>query len=83
VYHFLFIGFFILWAQKISAAVFRETPPVTNEDACDTARRMAMKEGIFGGITSDANVWAAIQRARKPGPGKKIVTIVIDSGLKP
>jgi len=39
-------------------------------------------EGIFGGITSGANVWAAIQRARKIGPGKIIVTLIIDSGLK-
>jgi cysteine synthase A len=39
-------------------------------------------EGIFGGTTSGANVWAAIQRARLPGAGKKIVTIVVDSGLK-
>jgi len=39
-------------------------------------------EGIFGGITSGANVWEAIQRARILGPGKKIVTVVVDSGLK-
>jgi cysteine synthase A len=39
-------------------------------------------EGIFGGATSGANVWAAMQRARIIGAGKKIVTIVIDSGLK-
>jgi cysteine synthase len=58
------------------------TMPVRNEDAYETARQMAIKEGIFGGITSGANVWAAIQRAREIGPGKKIVTIVVDSGLK-
>jgi cysteine synthase A len=55
---------------------------VSNEDAYATARQMATKEGIFGGITSGANVWAAIQRAREIGPGRKIVTIVVDSGLK-
>ncbi len=38
--------------------------------------------GIFGGISSGANVWAAIQRARHIGPGKNIVTVVCDSGLK-
>jgi cysteine synthase A len=58
------------------------TMAVKNEDAFNSARQMAMKEGIFGGITSGANVWAAIQRAREIGPGKKIVTIVVDSGLK-
>lgn len=55
---------------------------VKDEDAYETARLLAVKEGIFGGITSGANVWAAIQRARVIGPGKKIVTIVVDSGLK-
>jgi cysteine synthase len=55
---------------------------VRDEDAVETARRLARLEGIFGGTTSGANVWAAIQRARIIGPGKKIVTIVCDSGLK-
>lgn len=55
---------------------------VKDEDAYKTARLLARREGIFGGITSGANVWAAIQRARVIGAGKKIVTIVVDSGLK-
>ena len=55
---------------------------VSDEDARETARRLAREEGIFGGTTSGANVWAAMQRAKKIGPGKKIVTIVVDSGLK-
>jgi cysteine synthase A len=55
---------------------------VSDEDAYDTARKLARLEGIFGGITSGANVWAAMQRAKIIGSGKKIVTVVIDSGLK-
>ncbi|MGH2666933.1 PLP-dependent cysteine synthase family protein [Flavobacterium sp.] len=55
---------------------------VKDEDAYETARKLARLEGIFGGTTSGANVWAAIQRARIIGPGKKIVTVVCDSGLK-
>lgn len=55
---------------------------VKDEDAYETARKLAKMEGIFGGTTAGANVWAAIQRARIIGPGKKIVTIVPDSGLK-
>jgi len=43
---------------------------------------LARMEGIFGGTTSGATVWAAIQRARIIEPGKKIVTVVVDSGLK-
>ena len=59
-----------------------EIMAVADEDAYATARQMARKEGIFGGTTSGANVWAAIQRARIIGSGKKIVTIIVDSGLK-
>jgi cysteine synthase len=55
---------------------------VSDEDAIDTARKLARMEGIFGGISSGANVWAALQRAREIGAGKRIVTIIIDSGLK-
>ena len=55
---------------------------VKDEDAYATARKLATTEGIFGGTTSGANVWAAIQRARIIGPGKKIVTVIVDSGMK-
>ncbi len=56
--------------------------PVKDEDAYETANRLTRLEGIFGGTTSGANVWAAIQRARIIGPGKKIVSVIIDSGLR-
>ena len=59
-----------------------EIMAVKDEDAFETARRLAREEGIFGGTTSGANVWAALQRARIIGQGKKIVTIIADSGLK-
>lgn len=55
---------------------------VTDEDAYKTANDLAKKEGIFGGATSGANVWAALQRAQIIGKGKKIVTVVCDSGIK-
>src|SRR5688572_25951641 len=59
-----------------------EIMQVKDEDAYETARNLAKMEGIFGGITAGANVWAAIQRARVIGAGKKIVTVIPDSGLK-
>lgn len=59
-----------------------EIVSVKDGDAYKTARQLASKEGIFGGVTSGANVWAAIQRARELGEGKKIVTVIIDSGLR-
>jgi len=55
---------------------------VSDQDAYDTARKLARVEGVFGGATSGANVWAAIRRARMIGAGKKIVTVIVDSGLK-
>jgi len=55
---------------------------VSDEDAFETARKLARMEGIFGGTTSGANVWAAMQRARIIGAGKRIVTVIVDSGLK-
>ncbi|HYE56227.1 MAG TPA: pyridoxal-phosphate dependent enzyme, partial [Chitinophagaceae bacterium] len=59
-----------------------EIIPVSDQDAYATARRLAVEEGVFGGITAGANVWTAIQRAKIIGAGKKIVTIIPDSGLK-
>jgi cysteine synthase A len=59
-----------------------EIMSVPDQEAYEMARALARKEGIFGGATSGANVWAAIQRARIIGPGRKIVTIICDSGLK-
>ncbi|HLG41117.1 MAG TPA: cysteine synthase family protein [Chitinophagaceae bacterium] len=59
-----------------------EIVPVADKDAYETARKLARMEGIFGGTTSGANVRTAIQRARKIGAGKKIVTVICDSGLK-
>jgi len=55
---------------------------VSDEDAVNTARDLARLEGIWGGTTSGANVWAALQRAKILGKGKRIVTVIVDSGLK-
>lgn len=59
-----------------------EVIPVSDEDAYRTARQLARLEGVFGGATAGANVWAALQRARALGPGKVIVTVICDSGLR-
>ena len=54
---------------------------VTNEDAMATARALARDEGILGGISSGANVWAALKLAREPEmEGKLIVAIICDTG---
>jgi cysteine synthase A len=58
------------------------TMGVTDDDAHETARRLAREEGIFGGISSGANVWIALERAKHLPAGARVVTTVCDSGLK-
>lgn len=54
---------------------------VSNEDAIVTARRLAVEEGILAGISTGANVWAALQVAQRPEyAGKLIVTIGCSTG---
>jgi cysteine synthase A len=54
---------------------------VSNDDAFEMARRLAKEEGILCGISTGANVWAAIQVAKRPeSAGKLIVTIAPSTG---
>ncbi|MDR0534258.1 MAG: cysteine synthase A [Verrucomicrobiales bacterium] len=54
---------------------------VSNEDAISTAQRLAKEEGLLVGISTGANVWAALQEAAKPeNKGKLIVTIGCSTG---
>mgnify|MGYP001585554771 CR=1 FL=1 len=55
---------------------------LSSEDAFATARALAEKEGLFAGISSGANVLASLQIATELGPGQKVVTVLVDSGLK-
>jgi cysteine synthase A len=55
---------------------------VKTEDAKVMARRLAREEGLFAGTSSGANVVAAIRVAERLGPESKIVTLMVDSGLK-
>jgi len=54
---------------------------VGSDDAAETARKLAKEEGILCGISAGANVWAALQLAKKTeNKGKLIVTIICDTG---
>jgi cysteine synthase A len=54
---------------------------VTDDDAFAMARRLAKEEGILAGISSGANVWAAIELAKRPeNKGKTIVTVACSTG---
>jgi cysteine synthase A len=56
--------------------------PVSTEDAENMARRLAREEGLFAGTSSGANVVAAMRVAERLGPGARVVTLMVDSGLK-
>jgi cysteine synthase A len=55
---------------------------VKTEEAKAMTRRLAREEGLFAGTSSGANVVAAIRVAERLGPDAKIVTLMVDSGLK-
>jgi cysteine synthase A len=65
----------------LNVDIIDEIVKVSNEDAFETSRQLAMKEGILSGISAGANVWAAIQLSNRPeNQGKTIVTFICDTG---
>jgi cysteine synthase A len=67
---------------KTDKDVIDEVVTVANEEAFKYARLMAREEGLLVGISSGANVAAAIKIAKKLGKGKKVVTVAPDGGEK-
>ncbi len=59
--------------------IYEDIYIVTDEEALQTARDLCRKEGLMCGISSGTNVAAAIQLAKKLGPGKTVVTILPDT----
>ncbi len=59
--------------------IYDEIYVVTDEEAIDTAKRLAREEGIMCGISSGTNVAAALKLARKLGEGKTVVTVLPDT----
>jgi cysteine synthase A len=65
----------------LNTGIYDEIIRVKDEDAMDTARRMAKEDGLLVGISSGAATWAALQVAnRKENAGKLIVVIIPDFG---
>ena len=60
--------------------IYDEIIQVTNDESYDTARRAAREEGILGGVSSGAAIFAALQVAKKLGKGKKVVAILPSNG---
>ena len=67
--------------KNLNLQVVDEVITVSNDDAIQTARRMALEEGQLVGISTGANVWAALQLAKRPeNKGKLIVTVGCSTG---
>lgn len=64
----------------LNTQIYDEIIKVSDEDAAETARLLAKKEGLLTGISSGAAMWAAQIIAKRMGKGKKLVVIFPDRG---
>jgi cysteine synthase len=65
--------------QVLNTAIYDEVVRVKNEDAFQTARRMAREEGLLVGISSGAATWAALQVARRREHAGQLLVVIIPS----
>ncbi len=66
--------------KVLDTEIYNEIIQVSNDEAYETARRTAREEGILGGVSSGAAIFAALQVAKKLGKGKKVVAILPSNG---
>lgn len=71
-------GMKLLTETMLEKGLPDEVLTVTDRDAREMAYRLCREEGLFCGISSGANVYAAIQTAKKLGRGSKVVTVLVD-----
>jgi cysteine synthase len=64
----------------LNTKIYDEVMTVTNEDAADTARKLAREEGLLVGVSSGAACWAALRVAARLGKGRRVVTVFPDVG---
>jgi cysteine synthase A len=64
----------------LNTQIYDEVITVENEQAFETSRKVARQEGILGGISSGAAIFAAIQVAQRLGEGKRVVAVVPSNG---
>jgi cysteine synthase len=63
----------------LNTKIYDEIIRVTDDDAMETARRLAREEGLLVGISSGAATWAALQVAKRPESAGKLIVIIIPS----
>ena len=63
----------------LNREIYDDIYVVTDQEAIETARRLAREEGLVCGISSGTNVAAALKLAKKLGPGKTVVTVLPDT----
>jgi cysteine synthase A len=63
----------------LNTQIYDEVIRVQNEDAFQTARRLAREEGLLVGISSGAATWAALQVARRAENAGKLIVVIIPS----
>jgi cysteine synthase len=68
--------------ETVRLDLIDEIEAVTDEEAFKTTRDLARKEGLLAGISSGANVAVAMRMAKRLGKGKRVVTLLCDSGLR-
>jgi len=66
--------------EILDTNIYDEVLKVQDEDAFSTARMLAKKLGLFVGISTGANVFAALELAKRVGPGKTILTVSPSNG---
>lgn len=66
--------------ENLNTEIYSHIHIVKDREAIDTAQQLARKEGILCGISSGTNVSAAIELAKKLGAGKRVVTVLPDTG---
>jgi cysteine synthase A len=65
--------------DNLNQDIYSDICIVSDEDAIQTAKDLAIKEGLMCGISSGTNVYAALRMAKELGPGKTVVTILPDT----
>jgi len=72
-------GFVVpLWNPEL----IDEVMGVSTSEAIEMTRRLAREEGVFAGTSTGSNLLVALRKARELGPGKTVVTLMVDSGMK-